>query len=390
MPQIENAYIFSLNVILVAVHYASAFALVGYGLRVLPDNQKSTLAIYVRLWEKVDDGACSRDLFVEDADLTHCGSIDVNIYVFCGLFGLVSGTYHLAFACWALIDDESVWIFKLGTFFTTLWGMMACNWDIGDSFPNKTSAAEKLVAPDNTWGTNGYRWFDYSASTSLMIVVIYVSFGIFDAFSCLLAATSIVLLMVLGYTLELVFSVGTPSAKPVAVNLIVIGFFALIAIFAPIIANMEVLMSSGCNEGGSKPPPAVQAVGFSLFALFASFGFVPIYAYNRFQLKDNADIGFLWCDIKYFGPHSIKRSKYLADLAYSTLSMWVKTFLHWGLATIVIGQSTMVQGSYDEAQEICSAPDFANLWGRFGYVITATTVSSFVTFLWGYQIIRTF
>ena len=97
-----------------------------------------------------------------------------------------------------------------------------------------------------------------------MIIVIYVSFGIFDAFTCLLAATAIVLLMVLGYATELVLSSGSPTSvtKPIVNNLIFTGFVALVAIFVPVIANMEVIIRSNCNEGGSKPPrlykPLVQ------------------------------------------------------------------------------------------------------------------------------------
>lgn len=56
----------------------------------------------------------------------------------------------------------------------------------GLRFPDKLSVAEELIAPENNWGANGYRWFDYSASTSLMIIVIYVLFGVFDAISCVL------------------------------------------------------------------------------------------------------------------------------------------------------------------------------------------------------------
>lgn len=378
MPATENAYLFSLNSILFSVHYASAFALIAYGLQEFPENERSTLGIYIRLWEKIDDESCSRDLFIESTAPTHCGAIDINIYVFCALFGIVSGTYHLALACWALIPatEFSSWVVYIWTFFKTLWYLLTNS--IGSiDFPQKRSIAEDIVAPVNNWGANGYRWFDYSASTSLMIIVIYVSFGIFDAFTCLLAATAIVLLMVLGYATELVLSSGSPSSvtKPVLRNLIIVGFVALVAIFVPVVANMEVIIRSNCNEGGSKPPPAVQAVGATLLILFASFGLVPIYALNRY---DRTDV------------NSLKKYKYKADLAYSTLSMWVKTFLHWGLATIVIGQSTMVQGSYDEAQEICSAPDFGVLWGRFGIVIGITTGLSALTFVVGYRIISKF
>ena len=378
MSYTENAYIFSLNAVLFSVHFASAFALIAYGIQEFPENERSTLGIYIRLWDKIEDDSCSRDLFVESTIPTHCGAIDINIYLFCALFGFVSGTYHLALACWALIPstENSSWIVYTWTFLKTLGTMLVGNIDDG-AFPPKRSVAEDLVAPISNWGANGYRWFDYSASTSLMIIVIYVSFGIFDAFTCLLAATAIVLLMVLGYATELVLSSGSPTSvtKPIVNNLIFTGFVALVAIFVPVIANMEVIIRSNCNEGGSKPPPAVQAVGTTLLLLFASFGLVPIYAVNRY---DRTDV------------NSLKKYKYKADLAYSTLSMWVKTFLHWGLATIVIGQSTMVQGSYDEAQEICSAPDFGVLWGRFGIVIGITTGLSALTFLVGYKIISSF
>ena len=374
MPARENSYIFYLNILLAGIHYASAFALFSYGLEYFPNQQTSSLGIFIRLWDKIDDGSCSRDLFVEDTTPTQCAALDVDVYVFCVLFGVISGTYHLALACWSLAEADSVWLAQLYKVGVALWATLKCG--VSDNtFPKGTSVAENLIAPDKSWGANGYRWFDYSASTSLMIIVIYVSFGIADVFSCLLAAISIVLLMVLGYATELVLSMdpAIPQTKAILRNLILVGFLGLFVIFVPVIANMQVLISSDCNIDGSKPPPAVQAVGITLFLLFASFGFVPIYAYNRFDRKEN-----------------IKRSKYLADLAYSTLSMWVKTFLHWGLATIVLGQSTMVQGSYDEAQEVCSAPDFSVLWFRFSGVIGTTTVLSLVTFFTGRQIVSKF
>lgn len=382
----QNAYIYFLNIALAAVHYGSAIAISVYGESEFPQNKESSLGVYIRLWQKIEDGSCSRDLFVEDAVPTHCGVINVPVYWFCSLFGAVSGTYHFMLALWVFRSSEageglSWWGAFKNVFYYSFGRMPALLFcgsfqeyvaDIGKA--GKRSVALSLVAPQTTWATNGYRWFDYAASTSLMIVVIYVSFGILDAFTCLLASVAVVLLMVLGYTIEqLLARIGIgaknfdSSLVSSLVNLIIVGFVALVLIFAPIFINMDILINSECNDSGSEPPSAVQAVGAVLLVLFMLFGLVPCYQYY------------------YRSASNARKYQFRADLFYSVLSMWAKTFLHWGLATIVIGQSTMVQGTYDKAQEVCTAPEFVDLWSRFGYVISATLGTSIATLIAGFR-----
>lgn len=387
----KNAYVFFLNVALAAVHYGSAVAILVYGESEFPQNKESSLGIYVRLWQKIEDGSCSRDLFVEDVIPTHCGAVNVPVYLFCTLFGAVSGTYHFVLALWTFRSAESIdttpWFKAFGLVFVntarTLRALNPCG-DFNNvvesvAVVSKKTVATDLIAPENTWGSNGYRWFDYSASTSLMIVVIYVSFGVLDAFTCLLASVSVVLLMVLGYAIEQTFArigIKGTSFESGLVNslgsLIAVGFVALTVIFLPIFINMSILINSECNDSGSKPPAAVQAVGVVLLFLFMTFGLVPCYQFY------------------YRSDPQITKRQFRVDLYYSVLSMWAKTFLHWGLATIVIGQSTMVQGTYEKAQEVCTAPEFVDLWSRFGIVISATLSAALLTLGVGYRITAKF
>lgn len=158
----------------------------------------------------------------------------------------------------------------------------------------------KFYEKDLARGVNRIRWFEYSASASLMLVAIGVLTGVSDLASLIMIFMLSAIMNLLGLAME-IYNIG--KAKPNWLAYII----GCIAGIVPWIALVIYLAGSGLYSGGQMPT-FVYWIYVSLFVLF-----------NCFAIN-------MWLQYKKKG----KWANYLyGERMYMILSLVAKTVLAW-------------------------------------------------------------
>ncbi len=144
---------------------------------------------------------------------------------------------------------------------------------------------------------NYYRWFEYSFSSTLMIILISMLNAVWDIVGIIAIAGANVAMILFGWLQEKYEEPGTGSLLPF--------WFGCIAGIVPWIAMFILLFSPGSTQ---EAPGFVYGIVFSLFLLFNCFAIVQ------------------WLQYKQIG----RWKDYLAgERTYITLSFIAKSLLAW-------------------------------------------------------------
>jgi len=148
-------------------------------------------------------------------------------------------------------------------------------------------------------GINKFRWFEYSASASIMIVAIAMLVGVYDLMSLAMMFSLVAIMNLLGYVME-VHNQTTKKTNWLSFNL---GCLAGIVPWVVVAFNFWL---SAAND--SKPPTFVYFIFVSIFLFF-----------NLFAIN-------MWLQYKKVG----KWANYLyGERAYIILSLVAKSLLAW-------------------------------------------------------------
>lgn len=158
----------------------------------------------------------------------------------------------------------------------------------------------KVYEKDLTRGVNRIRWFEYSASASLMLVAIGLLTGVSDLASLIMIFMLSAIMNLLGLAME-VYNVG--KSEP---NWLVY-IIGCIAGVVPWIGLVIYLAGSGLYSGGEMPT-FVYWIYLSLFVLFNCFA---INMWLQYKKKGK------WADYLY------------GERMYMILSLTAKTVLAW-------------------------------------------------------------
>lgn len=134
--------------------------------------------------------------------------------------------------------------------------------------------------------TNPYRWWEYSFSASLMIVLIGIFFNIVDISTLILLFSCIFIMNACGLIMEKM-NLEKEKIDWLPYN---IGVFAMLIAWAIIVLHFW-----GATEYGGEPPNFVYAIFFVEFALFSSFAFVMIAYYKKWGKFSD----YLFCEKSY-------------------------------------------------------------------------------------------
>lgn len=148
-------------------------------------------------------------------------------------------------------------------------------------------------------GANYARWIEYSLSSSLMIVVIAMLTGMYDAIALLLMFSLNAMMILFGWMMEL----HNQSTKKTNWTSYIFG---CIAGLVPWVAIALYLVFAG--EGDMKAPSFVYWIFFSMFLFFNSFAINMVLQYKK--------VG-KWKDYTY------------GEKVYIILSLVAKTLLAW-------------------------------------------------------------
>lgn len=183
----------------------------------------------------------------------------------------------------------------------------------------------KLIRDDNK-EVFALRWKDYSLSASLLLVVISALCGVSDIF--LLVIPALVVYILLDETPRLEEDWET-EPRPLGRFLSYIVFYLLA--WTPTIYQFYTSW-----EDDPKPPDAIVAIIFTLFAVYS--GFI---------------INF------------VEENKVSQERRYIFLSFLAKTTLHWLLYTGVSGRKDRVYATKEEAQKEDASDTDGNWWELF-------------------------
>ena len=148
-------------------------------------------------------------------------------------------------------------------------------------------------------GVNYARWIEYSVSSSVMIVVISMLVGIYDAVALLALFAVNATMILFGWVMEL-HNQSTDRTDWTSY------WFGVFAAIIPWIAITIYLVGAGSAEGG--PPGFVYGIFLSLFIIFNIFAVNMVLQYRRMGR---------WADYLY------------GERAYIVLSLVAKSALAW-------------------------------------------------------------
>lgn len=165
----------------------------------------------------------------------------------------------------------------------------------------------RVYVADLRVGLNRFRWFEYAASSSLMIVLIGMLFGVWDVHTLFLMGAVNACMNFFGYSHE----VQNTAGKKVDWMNFIFGSFAGACPWA-------VIISSACSTGGNGVPGFVWAILVVYFFFFLTFPINMVMQY--------AQIGSWYRDAASGFPGG---GYYFGEKVYQVLSLLAKTFLLW-------------------------------------------------------------
>lgn len=170
----------------------------------------------------------------------------------------------------------------------------------------------KHYTTDLRRGRNIFRWYEYSASSSLMIVLIAMLFGVYEVHILFAIGSINACMNLFGLAHEILNGEHVGTDKPVDWTFFVFGCFAGAVPWAVIFSFI-----AGANVSGNVP----GFVWGILIAYLIMFNTFPINMVLQY-----AQIGSWFKDATYGFP---KGGYYFGEFVYQTLSLVAKTLLLW-------------------------------------------------------------
>jgi uncharacterized membrane protein len=165
--------------------------------------------------------------------------------------------------------------------------------------------------PDLRRGINKFRWIEYAFSSSLMIALIAMLFGMYDIISLVLLISLNATMNLFGYQMELLNRDKDGEGAIIDWSPFIFGCFAGTACWATIFGYV------GGAEGVGDVPDFVWVVLSVYFFLFNIFALNMVLQYSR--------VGY-WSD-RAWGYR--RGGYYFGEIVYQLLSLVAKTLLLW-------------------------------------------------------------